>query len=110
MSHTEDRLDEILEHYREYVAGVYQGVVDYDQLTAKQAILALIAESNQQARIEAVSPFADRLGRWLQPELMQMFVFEDMDRPMLLSTCQRYADWLLELDRLATLKKQKGTD
>ena len=35
-------LDEILENYKEYITGVYQGIANYDEVTAKTAILSHI--------------------------------------------------------------------
>lgn len=40
-----DWLDEVLQHYKEYIIGVYQGIGDYDEATAKAAILSHMREA-----------------------------------------------------------------
>lgn len=51
MSHTppteEERISQILKHYKEYVTGIYQGTADYDEGVAQHALLALLAEAKQ---------------------------------------------------------------
>lgn len=47
-----DTLEEILEHYKEYVTGVYQGVTSYDEDTAMQALNLYIHEQMRLARID----------------------------------------------------------
>lgn len=51
-------LDEVLQHYKEYITGVYQGMADYDEATAKAAILSHIEAEKREAKIEAYEDIA----------------------------------------------------
>lgn len=100
----EQQLDKLLGTYHTHRIGSHSD--DWGDESDNPCFCDLKAKLQQlmvDARKDAVKPFQERLGQWLQPELMQDFVHDDESEIEIRNTAKRYAAWLLELDTLAQL-------
>lgn len=86
-----------------------QGIHDYSLKARQRKRVKRQAEQDINALIqdkvaEAYDPLAEKLGAWLQPEVMTDEYYDHMNLRDARLTVRRYAKWLRELDRIVLLR------
>jgi hypothetical protein len=70
---SDEWLDIVLQHYKEYVTGVYQGIADYDESVAKHAIHTEIAARETAARVDEL----EQIGYMINQNLGTKHAYEE---------------------------------